>query len=127
VCQQKWPQLRLSKRSLVRQLNSELHWEDELAGSKSRVLLTLEPERVCHRLVWAIGDTIPPDRALRTVCQSLQKRWPQCHVRCTDSILFPSSVFRTMLLVTSVLLTISLRVLAVAAQVVFFPEPHAPP
>eukprot|EP00933_Yihiella_yeosuensis_P028775 TRINITY_DN22594_c0_g1_i1.p1 TRINITY_DN22594_c0_g1~~TRINITY_DN22594_c0_g1_i1.p1 ORF type:complete len:498 (+),score=52.94 TRINITY_DN22594_c0_g1_i1:87-1580(+) len=110
ACKEKWPELRVSRRALMRQLNEEISTQDELASPKSRVLLTLEPERVCHRLFWALGDELPADLILRTVEKKLQKRWPQCRVRCRDNILFPHNVFTTLFLVFSVLALTSLNV-----------------
>eukprot|EP00913_Durusdinium_trenchii_P018048 g16959.t1 len=95
---QHWPELQLNKESLYSKLNKELlvqerilcRWElgaaneDELAGPKRRVLLTLAPEQVCHRLLWALGDSIPAELGLKDCAARLQERFPQSRIRCSD-------------------------------------------
>lgn len=118
ACQQRWPELRLSKRALAKTLDSELVWHDQLKGPNGRVTLTLEPERICHRLLWALGDAAPPSQILFDIQARLRRRWPHCHIRCTDDIINPASVVRTLFFVFSVLLLLSLRVAYFAALVV---------
>jgi len=118
-CLQRWPQLRLSRRALQRALDAELVWHDELQGPMSRVTMTLEPERICHRLLWAIGDAIPPAQILGDVQDRLRVRFSQCHIRCADNLLNPPSVFRTTFLLFTILSLLTLRVLWFAGSAVY--------
>jgi len=70
---------------------------------------------VIHRLLWAIGDAIPPAGVLAEVQKKLQARWPHCHIRCADDLLYPWSVFHAVLVFLSAALALSVRVLAAAA------------
>ena len=123
---QHWPELQLTRKGLERRLNEELVVKDELSGPKSRVLLTLAPEHVCHRLLWALGDSIPTEDALKECERRLQQRFPQSSVRCSDNWFWPASVIRTLFAITSVLLLIGLRA-AVLAALVVYAEPTGTP
>ena len=68
------------------------------------VVVTLLPERVCHRLLWAIGDSLMPDGFLKCSQQSLQSRWRSHRFRCSDHILNPWGTFQTLLVLCTVLL-----------------------
>lgn len=68
------------------------------------VVVTLLPERVCHRLLWAIGDTRLPDGFLRHLQQSLQCRWRSHRFRCADNLLRPWGTFQTLLVLCTVIL-----------------------
>ncbi|CAJ1455717.1 unnamed protein product, partial [Effrenium voratum] len=57
--------LQLTREALFSKLNKELRVQDELSGGKHRVLLTLAPEQVCHRLLWALGDSMPAELGLQ--------------------------------------------------------------
>jgi len=116
-CRCRWPGLKFTRAALERQLDVEVMKSDELLGPKSRIVLTLEPERVSHRLLWAIGDAIPPSYVLSHIQNGLQMRWPQCRVRCSDDLLYPASVFRITLLFFTVVLVCSLRALTSAVQI----------
>mmetsp|Transcript_48649 Transcript_48649/g.135967 ORF Transcript_48649/g.135967 Transcript_48649/m.135967 type:complete len:628 (+) Transcript_48649:97-1980(+) len=115
ACQRRWPGLRLSRGALKKRIDAELGWTDELSGPRSRIVLTLKPEHVCHRIFWAVGDAIAPSRILSDIEVGCAKQLPQCRVRCADSFLNPPSVFRTLLAIFSVLLVVCIRVLARAA------------
>lgn len=116
LCQRRWPELRLSRRALERQLNNELKCNDELAGPHGRILLTLQPERVCHRLLWAIGDENPPGQFLHFVQGRMRRRWPRKSIRCADSVLFSPSIFRTLFIVATILFVLSLKTFLDAAE-----------
>ena len=68
------------------------------------VTVTLLPERVCHRLLWAIGDSWMPDGFLSPAQQSLQARWRSHRFRCSDSFLRPWGTFQTLLILCTVLM-----------------------
>ena len=123
---QHWPELQLTRKGLERRLNEELAVKDELSSSKSRVLLTLAPEQVCHRLLWALGDSIPTEVALQDCTRQLQKRFPQSHIRCSDNWFCPASVIRTLFGLASLLLALGLRAATTAARVVYEAESPAP-
>ena len=123
---QHWPELQLTRKGLERRLSEELAVKDELSGPKSRVLLTLAPEQVCHRLLWALGDSIPTEVALKECESKLQQRFPQSHVRCSDHWLRPASVIRTLFGITSLLLILGLRAAILAAWNVYDAEPPIP-
>ncbi|OLP83956.1 Protein polyglycylase TTLL10 [Symbiodinium microadriaticum] len=123
---QHWPELQLTRKGLERRLNEELVVKDELSGPKSRVLLTLAPEQVCHRLLWALGDSIPTEVALKQVERRLQEHFPQSQVRCSDNWLWPASVIRTLFGITCVLLVVGMRSALLAALIVYETEPPIP-
>ena len=123
---QHWPELQLTRKGLERRLNEELVVKDELSSPKSRVLLTLSPEQVCHRLLWALGDSIPTEVALKQVERRLQEHFPQSQVRCSDNWLWPASVIRTLFGITCVLLVVGLRSALLAALIVYETEPPVP-
>lgn len=112
VCQEHWPQLQMSRSALRKQMDKELSWDDGLFDEKSRVVLTCEPERICHRLFWAIGDMVSPARALSEAQKRLGRRWPHCNIRCVDGLFNPPGFFRTLLLGTSLFTLLSLRAAA---------------
>jgi len=98
-CAQRWPSVVFSKEEIEEQMNKDLTWQDELATDKSRVVLTLLPESVCHRLLWAVGDAIPAASMLFNIETNLRSKFPQCHVRCADDLIYPPSFFRLLTLV----------------------------
>eukprot|EP00929_Paragymnodinium_shiwhaense_P068132 TRINITY_DN3423_c0_g6_i1.p1 TRINITY_DN3423_c0_g6~~TRINITY_DN3423_c0_g6_i1.p1 ORF type:complete len:767 (+),score=145.64 TRINITY_DN3423_c0_g6_i1:119-2419(+) len=117
-CQARWPDLRMSKRALERQLDQELVMKDEIDTKRSRVLLTLDMEKVCHRLFWAIGDAVPPSRLLSQVETGVRHRLPECEVRCMDTLVRPPSSFSQLVLIATILLGLCLRLLLRTAFVV---------
>lgn len=123
---QHWPELQLNKESLYSKLNKELLVQDELAGPKRRVLLTLAPEQVCHRLLWALGDSIPAELGLKDCAARLQERFPQSRIRCSDSVLWPGSVIRTLFFLATALLLFGLRVAAAATWAAYQAEAPLP-
>lgn len=123
---QHWPELQLSKEALHSKLQKELVVQDELAGPKRRVLFTLAPEQVCHRLIWALGDSIPAELALEDIGRRLQQRFPQSRIRCCDGLFWPHSVIRTLFFIATALLLFGLRAAALAAWAVYKADPPTP-
>jgi len=108
TCQSRWPQLKFSKRTLAQRLEEEVSCDDNLLASRSRLVITLSPERVCHRLLWAIGDAMTPASILWEIENRLRKRlqdtMPEFHIRCTDDFVYTPSCFRTLFILISLLL-----------------------
>ena len=75
-----------------------------LVWTRYRVVVSLLPERVCHRLLWAIGDSKLPDGFLKHLQHSLQCRWRSYRFRCADNLLRPWGTFQTLLILCTVLL-----------------------
>ncbi|CAJ1457297.1 unnamed protein product [Effrenium voratum] len=115
--------LQLTREALFSKLNKELRVQDELSGGKHRVLLTLAPEQVCHRLLWALGDSMPAELGLQDTTRRLQIKFPQSRIRCSDSVLWPGGVLRTLFALCSLLLLLGLRALTLAAWAVHQAEP----
>mmetsp|Transcript_44744 Transcript_44744/g.103504 ORF Transcript_44744/g.103504 Transcript_44744/m.103504 type:complete len:691 (-) Transcript_44744:271-2343(-) len=106
ACEQRWPSVRLHLQEIQSQMATDLTWQDELNTSKSRVVLTLVPESVCHRLLWAVGDAIPATNMLSSIQRRLRADFPHCCVRCADDLIYPPSFFR---LLTLLLLAIFMQ------------------
>jgi len=123
ACQQRWPLLQLSRKALEKQIELEVECTSELSGPRSRIVLTLEPERVCHRLLWALGDAFPPAKILAELESGLQARWPQCKIRCADDLFHPSGLFQILVLLGTLLLVVCISLLIDAADEVV----HMPP
>ncbi|OLP83992.1 hypothetical protein AK812_SmicGene35183 [Symbiodinium microadriaticum] len=88
VCNVYWPQAQLQLPTLHERLLQELQWTVEWSSEKRyRVDITVYPERVCHRLLWAIGDAILPDKFLSHTQRHLQARWRDYRFRCSDGML----------------------------------------
>lgn len=75
------------------------------------MLLTLDMEKVCHRLLWAIGDAVPPAALLCHVETGVGQRLPECQVRCMDTLLRPAASFSQLVVIASGLLVLCLRLL----------------
>jgi len=87
----------------MNQCNITLH---PLIIARFCVVVSLLPERVCHRLLWAIGDSLLPDEFLTNMQQSLQSRWRSHRFRCSDSFLRPWGTFQTLLVLCTVLMVL---------------------
>ena len=81
----------------------------EWSGRRYCVVVSLLPERVCHRLLWAIGDALLPDLFLRHTQQSLQRRFRGQRFRCCDTVLRPWGTFQTLLVLCSGILLLCFR------------------
>lgn len=115
ACEERWPQLKISQGALGRQLERELSFNDQLSNPQHRVVLSLQPERVSHRLLWAIGDERPPADFLWAVQAGLQRRWPTCRIRCVDSWLLPG-IFRILVLLAAIVLALCVQLLVSTAM-----------
>mmetsp|Transcript_93110 Transcript_93110/g.221468 ORF Transcript_93110/g.221468 Transcript_93110/m.221468 type:complete len:559 (-) Transcript_93110:99-1775(-) len=103
VCNVYWPQAQLQLPTLHERLLQELQWTVEWSSEKRyRVDITVYPERVCHRLLWAIGDAILPDKFLSHTQTHLQARWRDYRFRCSDGMLWPWGTFQLLFLLCSV-------------------------
>jgi len=107
TCYSYWPYVQLEYESVHQKLLQEMEWTVEWSGSKRFcVVVSLLPERVCHRLLWAIGDSLLPDEFLTNMQQSLQSRWRSHRFRCSDSFLRPWGTFQTLLVLCTVLMVL---------------------
>jgi hypothetical protein len=118
--QRRWPGMSLSKsrasfeRKLEPLFEAEVSWQDELRGPHKRLVLALEPERVCHRLLWAVGDAIPPEQILFDIQRGLKKRFPHCKIRCADGLWSSAGIFQILMILFTLLLLLGVRSLVCA-------------
>ncbi|CAK0904748.1 unnamed protein product [Prorocentrum cordatum] len=118
----RWPHLSLPssrakfEEKLEKLLEDEASFDNELQDH-NRVVLTLEPERICHRLLWAVGDAIPPEQILFDIQRGLRRRFPHCDVRCADGMWSPAGIFQILMILFTLLLALGVHSLACAVPV----------
>ncbi|CAJ1399751.1 unnamed protein product [Effrenium voratum] len=106
ICLNYWPYIQLEYESVHQRVLQEMEWAVEWSGKRYRVEISLLPERVCHRLLWALGDALLPDQFLHEMQRSLQALWQNHHFRTCDSILRPWGTFQMLLVLCSFFLVL---------------------
>lgn len=113
ICEAYWPDATLSSSSLEKHICEEIEWTVEGPSKRGayRIIITLLSECTCHRLLWAIGDAVLPERFLDYVQNSLTRRWPSsvCHLRCKVSFWQPWCIFHTFLVLTTIAFYLCLK------------------